>query len=153
MSSRLFQNIRERQGLAYAVFSEINPYSDAGMLSVYAGTARNNVERVLRSVAAEFRSLKQEPVSEEELRRAKDHLKGSLVLSLESSGARMSALARQEMYFGRFFTIEDIKAAVEAVTREQIQQIARECFQPEKIAVSVVGPLNGFRLNRDLVAC
>jgi predicted Zn-dependent peptidase len=153
MSSRLFQNIRERQGLAYAVFSEINPYSDAGMLSVYAGTARNNVERLLRSVAAEFRGLTQEPVSEAELRRAKDHLKGSLVLSLESSGARMSALARQEMYFGRFFTVEDIKASVEAVTREQVQQIARECFQPEKIAVSVVGPLNGFRLKRDLVAC
>ena len=153
MSSRLFQNIRERQGLAYAVFSEISPYSDAGMLSVYAGTARNNIERLLRSVAAEFHSLTQGPVTESELRRAKDHLKGSLVLSLESSGSRMSSLARQEIYFGKFFTIEELQTAVEAVTREQIQQIARECFQPEKIAVSVVGPLNGFRLKRDLVAC
>ncbi len=90
MSSRLFQNIRERQGLAYAVFSELNPYSDAGMLSIYAGTGRNTIERVLRSVAEEFSRMKREPVHAEELRRAKDHLKGSLLLSLESSGARMS---------------------------------------------------------------
>ena len=153
MSSRLFQNIRERQGLAYAVLSELNPYSDAGMLSVYAGTGRNTIERVLRSVAEEFRRMKQEPVAEDELRRAKDHLKGSLLLSLESSGARMSNLARQEMYFQRFFTVKELQASVEAVTREDVQQIAREFFQPEKIAVTVLGPLKGFRLTRDLLAC
>jgi predicted Zn-dependent peptidase len=153
MSSRLFQNIRERQGLAYAVLSELNPYSDAGMLSVYAGTGRNTIERVLRSVAEEFRRMKQEPVAEDELRRAKDHLKGSLLLSLESSGARMSNLARQEMYFKRFFTVKELQASVEAVTREDVQQIAREFFQPEKIAVTVLGPLKGFRLTRDLLAC
>ena len=153
MSSRLFQNIRERQGLAYAVLSELNPYSDAGMLSVYAGTGRNTIERVLRSVVEEFRRMKHEPVAEEELRRAKDHLKGSLLLSLESSGARMSNLARQEMYFGRFFTVKELQASVEAVTREDVQQIAREFFQPEKIAVTVLGPLKGFRLTRDLLAC
>jgi predicted Zn-dependent peptidase len=153
MSSRLFQNIRERQGLAYAVFSELTPYSDAGMLSVYAGTGRQTVGRVLRLVAEEFRRLKQEAVSEEELRRAKDHLKGSLVLSLESSGARMSSLARQEMYLHRFHTIEELQAALEAVTREEVQQIAQEFFDPAKIAVTVVGPLQGFRLKRDLLAC
>ena len=153
MSSRLFQNIRERQGLAYAVLSELNPYSDAGMLSVYAGTGRNTIERVLRSVAEEFRRMKQEPVAEDELRRAKDHLKGSLLLSLESSGARMSNLARQEMYFKRFFTVKELQTSVEAVTREDVQQIAREFFQPEKIAVTVLGPLKGFRLTRDLLAC
>jgi predicted Zn-dependent peptidase len=153
MSSRLFQNIREQQGLAYAVFSELTPYADAGMLSIYAGTARQNVERVLRLIAAELRRIKEELVSEEELRRAKDHFRGGLVLSLESSGARMSHLARQEMYFGRFFTIEQLQASIEAVTREQIQQIAREFFRPEKIAAAVVGPLKGFHLRRDLLAC
>ncbi|HEY1866017.1 MAG TPA: pitrilysin family protein [Candidatus Acidoferrales bacterium] len=153
MSSRLFQNIRERQGLAYAVFSELNPYSDAGMLSIYAGTGRSTIERVLRSVAEEFRRMKREPVAEDELRRAKDHLKGSLLLSLESSGARMSNLARQEMYFGRFFTIKELQASIEAVTREDVQRIAQEFFQPEKIAVTVLGPLKGFRLTRDLLAC
>ena len=153
MSSRLFQNIRERQGLAYAVFSEVSPYSDAGMLSVYAGTKRQAVERVLRSIAEEFHRMKQEPVSNEELRRAKDQLKGSLVLSLESTGTRMSNLARQEMYFGRFFTAAELQASLEAVTREDLQQIAQEFFGPEKIAVTVVGPLGGFRLKRDLLAC
>jgi predicted Zn-dependent peptidase len=153
MSSRLFQNIRERQGLAYAVFSELTPYSDAGMLSVYAGTGPRNVERVLRLVAAEFRRMKEEVVSEEELRRAKDHLKGSLVLSLESSGSRMSSLARQEIYLDRFYTIEELQTAVDAVTREELQDIAREFFRPEQIAVTVVGPLDGFRLRRDLLAC
>jgi predicted Zn-dependent peptidase len=153
MSSRLFQNIREREGLAYAVFSDMAPYSDAGMLTVYAGTSRRTVEKVLRLVAEEFRRMKAEPVSEEELRRAKDHLKGSLVLSLESSGARMSSLARQEMYLGRFYTIEELHAALEAVTREEVQQIAREFFRPEQIAVTVVGPLGDFRMRRELVAC
>ena len=116
MSSRLFQNIRERQGLAYAVFSELNPYSDAGMLSVYAGTSRSTIERVLRSDCRRIRRLKKELVVPEELRRAKDQLKGSLVLSLESPGARMSNLARQEMYFGRFFSVEELHASIEAVT-------------------------------------
>jgi predicted Zn-dependent peptidase len=153
MSSRLFQNIREKQGLAYAVFSDMVPYSDAGMLSVYAGTGRRTVEKVLRLVADEFRRMKDEPVSEEELRRAKDHLKGSLVLSLESSGSRMSSLARQEMYLKRFYTIEELQTELEKVTREEVQQIAREFFRPEQIAVTVVGPLGGFRMRRDLIAC
>lgn len=153
MSSRLFQNIRERQGLAYAVFSEVNPYSDAGMLAVYAGTGRQNIERVLRSVAGELKRLKQDAVSAEELRRAKDQMKGSLLLSLESTGTRMSNLARQQMYFGRLFTTEEILASLEKVTVEDLQQIAKEFFRPEKIAATVLGPLGHFKLRRDLLAC
>ncbi len=153
MSSRLFQNIREKQGLAYAVFSDLNLYSDAGMVSVYAGTAPANAEQLIRSVMEECRKLKEEPVAEEELRRAKDHLKGSLVLSLESTGARMSQLARHEMYFNRFFTIDETLAGLEAVTREQIQQIAAEFFHTECIAAAALGPPNGFRLTRALLDC
>jgi predicted Zn-dependent peptidase len=153
MSSRLFQNIRERQGLAYAVFSEVNPYSDAGMLAVYAGTARHNIERVLRLVVEELRRMKQEPVTPEELRRAKDQLKGALLLSLESTGTRMSNLARQQMYFGRLFATDELLASLEAVTREDLQRIAQEFFQTEKIAATVLGPLGRFKLRRDLLAC
>jgi predicted Zn-dependent peptidase len=94
MSSRLFQNIREQQGLVYAIFSELNPYRDTGCLSVYAGTSRQSATKVVESIVKEFRAIKQ-PVSDDELRRAKDQLKGSLMLSLESSSARMSNLARQ----------------------------------------------------------
>jgi predicted Zn-dependent peptidase len=153
MSSRLFQNIREKQALAYAVFSDLNLYSDAGMLSVYAGTAPATAEQLIRSVMEECGKLKKERVAEEELRRAKDHLKGSLVLSLESSGARMSQLARHEIYFKRFFTIDETLAGIEAVTREEILKIAGESFESERIAAAAVGPPNGFRLTRDLLAC
>ena len=152
MSSRLFQNVRERQGLAYAVFSELSPYADAGMLSIYAGTSRQTVERVLRLVGEELRRIKKEPVPADELRRSKDQLKGSLLLSLESSGSRMSSVARQEMYFGRFFTTEEVLAALEGVTCEDVQEIAQEFFQAEKIAITAVGPLGGLRLHRDLLA-
>ncbi len=153
MSSRLFQNIREKQGLAYAVFSELTPYSDAGMLSVYAGTAMETIDKVLDLTIAEFRAMKESPVSEEELLRAKNHLKGSLMLSLESTSARMSNLARQELYFHRFSSLDEILASIEAVTREEVQSLAREFFRPELIAATVLGPLNGFTLSRDRLAC
>src|ERR1700732_203264 len=153
MSSRLFQNIREKQGLAYAVFSELTPYSDAGMMTVYAGTAKETVGQVIDLVIREFRDLKQRLVSEEELLRAKNHLKGSLMLSLESTSARMSNLARQELYFRRFYSLDEILAGIETVTREEIQAIAREFFRPEQIAVTALGPLNGFTPDRPRLAC
>ena len=153
MSSRLFQNIREKRGLAYAVFSEITPYSDAGMLTVYAGTAKETVGQVLDLTVAEFRSMKESPVSDEELRRAKNHLKGSLMLSLESTSSRMSNLARQEIYFGKFYTLDEILASIEAVTREDVQTLAQEFFRPEQISATVLGPVNGFSLDRSRLAC
>jgi predicted Zn-dependent peptidase len=153
MSSRLFQNIREKRGLAYAVFSEITPYSDAGMLTVYAGTAKETVGQVLDLTIAEFRSMKESPVSDEELRRAKNHLKGSLMLSLESTSSRMSNLARQELYFGKFYSLDEILASIEGVTREDVQSLAHEFFRPEQISATVLGPVNGFSLDRARLAC
>ena len=152
MSSRLFQNIREKQGLAYAVFSELTPYSDTGLLSVYAGTGKETIGKVLDLTVAEFRAMKESPVSEDELLRAKNHLKGSLMLSLESTSSRMSNLARQELYFHRFSSLDEILASIEAVTREEVQTLAQEFFKPEQIAVTVLGPLNGFNLTRDRLA-
>ncbi len=152
MSSRLFQNIREQQGLAYAVFSELAPYRDTGTLTVYAGTARETAARLLDSVGKEFRNLKETLVSTEELRRAKDHLKGSLMLSLESTSARMSNLARQELYFGRFFTLDEIIASIEAVTREEIRELANVFFAPQQIGCTVLGNLDGFKLSREQFA-
>jgi len=153
MSSRLFQNIREKQGLAYAVFSELTPYSDAGMLTVYAGTAKETVGQVIDLTVQEFRSMKESLVTEEELLRSKNHLKGSLMLSLESTSSRMSNLARQELYFGRFYSLDEILAGIETVTREDLQIIAQDFFKPEQIAVTVLGPLNGFTLERSRLAC
>ena len=152
MSSRLFQNIRERQGLAYAIFSELNSYRDAGALSVYAGTSLDTASQLVRSVLDEFRRLRDEPLSTEELRRAKDHLKGATLLALEGSGQRMNSLARYHMYFKRHFTAQDLIALLESVTVEDVQQLAREFFQPGRMAASVVGNLNGFALTQDQLA-
>jgi predicted Zn-dependent peptidase len=135
------------------VFSELTPYSDAGMMTVYAGTAKETVGQVIDLVVKEFRDLKDSLVTEEELLRAKNHLKGSLMLSLESTSARMSNLARQELYFRRFYSLDEILAGIEAVTREEIQAVAREFFRSEQIAVTALGPLNGFTLDRSRLAC
>jgi predicted Zn-dependent peptidase len=153
MSSRLFQNIRERQGLAYAVFSELNPYRDTGCLSIYAGTSIESARKVVESIMSEFRQLKEQPVSDEELRRAKDHLKGSLMLSLESTSARMSNLARQEMYFARFFTLDELVESIETVTAQHVQRIAQTFFDPKQIALTVLGNLENWKIGREDLVC
>jgi predicted Zn-dependent peptidase len=153
MSSRLFQNIRERQGLAYSIYSDLNPYRDTGCLAVYAGTSLASASKVVQSVVNEFRSLKTTPVPEEELRRSKAQLKGSLMLSLESSSARMANLARQEMYFDRFYDLDELIARIEGVTVEDISALANEFFQTESIAVTVLGNLPGLKITRDQLTC
>jgi predicted Zn-dependent peptidase len=153
MSSRLFQNIREKQGLAYSVFSELTPYSDVGMQTIYAGTSTETVGQVVDLIIQEFRNLKEAPVSEEELLRSKNHLKGSLMLSLESTSSRMSNLARQELYFGKFYSLDEILDSIEAVRSEELQSLANQFFRQEQIAVTVLGPLNGFKLDRSRLVC
>jgi len=149
MSSRLFQKIREEQGLVYSIYSDLNPYRDTGCLSVYAGTSTEAIPKVVDSVMSEFREMKGEVIPEEELRRAKDQLKGSLMLSLESSTSRMSNLARQEMYFERFFSLDETIEQIESVTAEQVTEMAGSLFQTDKIAVTALGNLDGLKISRD----
>jgi predicted Zn-dependent peptidase len=153
MSSRLFQNIRERQGLAYSIYSDLNPYRDTGCMAVYAGTSLASAAKVVQSVVGEFRDLKIRPVPEEELRRSKDQLKGSLMLSLESSTARMSNLARQEMYFDRFQDLDELVLKIEAVTADDLQSLAQEFFKTESVAVTVLGNLSGLKISRNQLTC
>jgi len=153
MSSRLFQDIREKQGLAYAVYSELNLFSDTGCFTVYAGTAAETAKKVINSVVGEFRRLKDEFISADELRRAKDHLKGSLMLSLESTSSRMSNLARQELYFNRFMSMDEMLENIEAVSREEVQQVAQEFFRSEDIAVATLGRLGDLSITRDDLIC
>ena len=148
MSSRLFQNIRERQGLAYAVFSDLNPYSDTGLFEVYAGTSASAVTRVVASILKEFRDLRDNRLPDEELRRAKDNLKGSLMLGLESTGARMSNLARQQIYFGRFIGLNELLENVERVQADEVQALARKALDPAVMGLTVLGNLNGVRITR-----
>ena len=153
MSSRLFQNIRERQGLAYSVFSELNPYSDTGCLAVYAGTSLESARLVVESVLKEFAEIKQNEVPPEELRRAKDHLKGSLMLGLESTSSRMSNLARQEMHFKRFFTLDELVESIEQVTAEGVLRVARDFFDAKRVGLTILGNLDGFKLTREDLVC
>ena len=140
MSSRLFQHIREDRGLAYAVFSGISTYTDAGMLTVYAGCANERVPEVVDLSLAELRQMRDEPVPDSELRRAKDHLKGSLMLNLESTSSRMSHLARQYMAFGRHFTLDEMLASIERITVEDVQRVAVDLLKERDLVATVVGP-------------
>jgi predicted Zn-dependent peptidase len=144
MSSRLFQNVREKRGLVYSISSGVTSYSDAGTLTVYAGTSLDSVNEVIRLTVEELRRMKGESVPEEELRRAKDHLKGSLMLSLENTGSRMSYLARQEIYFGRQFSLDETLDGIEAVAADDVKRIANEIFEGE-LAMSILGNLKGYR--------
>jgi predicted Zn-dependent peptidase len=153
MSSRLFQNIREKQGLAYSVYSELNLFSDTGCFTIYAGTGVETAKQVVDSIMKEIRELKQDLISEDELRRAKDHLKGSLMLSLESTSSRMSNLARQELYFDRFMSLDEMLESIEGVTRDQVQNIAQEFFTTDNIALAMLGRLGGVHVTRDDLVC
>jgi predicted Zn-dependent peptidase len=153
MSSRLFQNIREKQGLAYAVYSELAMYHDTGCMAIYAGTAVETAGQVIQSIVKELREIKENLVPDEELRRAKDNLKGSFMLGLESTSSRMSNLARQELHFQRFFTLDEMIERIEAVTAEQIRDIAREFFHSKNITLAVLGNLGDFRIKREELDC
>jgi len=148
MSSRLFQNIREKQALAYTVYSELSMYHDAGCLMVYAGTSPRTAGKVIDSVAQEMREITDHLVTPEELRRAKDHLKGSFMLGLESTSSRMGNLARQELYFKRFFSLDEMLQSIEKVTARDVQKLAEQFFDPKQTAVAMLGRLDGFRVRR-----
>jgi predicted Zn-dependent peptidase len=153
MSSRLFQTIREERGLAYSVYSDLSPYRDTGNLCVYAGTSAGKVLQVVDLILAELRAVKDTPVGAEELTRAKDQLKGNILLGLESSNSRMANLARQEMYFRQFFTSDEVIARIDEVTAEQVQAMAQKLFRPECIAVTLLGRLDGVKLSRGMLEC
>ena len=153
MSSRLFQTIREERGMVYSIYSDLSPYRDTGTLCVYAGTSANKALEVVELILAEFRKIKETPLSAEELTRAKDQLKGNLLLGLESSTARMANLARQEMYFHLFFSVDELIARIDSVDAAQVQAMAQRLFDPEHIAVTLLGRLNGVKLNRSMLVC
>lgn len=153
MSSRLFQNIRERHGLVYNISSELSLYRDTGAMAIYAGTSPGTLRRVISGVMDELRAIKNGPVGADELRRAKDNLKASVVLGLESSSSRMSNLARQDIFFGRFWDLDETIAAIEAVQIADIQEIANTFLKPENMALTVVGPVMEDTFTRRDLAC
>lgn len=152
MSSRLFQNVREKRGLAYAVFSGMSAYRDAGQFTIYAGCANEAVGEVIDLVVEELRTLKRTPVPAAELQRAKDHLKGSLMLGLENTASRMSHVARQEMYFERQVGLDETLKGVESVTADDVQRVSGELFADGGLSATVLGNVNGLQVPRERLA-
>ncbi len=142
VSSRLFQEIREKRGLSYSIYSFLSGYSDGGTITIYAGTQAREVERVLDLVCREIRKLANQGVDPTELRRTKDQMQGGLMLSLESSHSRMNKLAKDELIAGTHTTLEDILQEIDAVTDEQIFRVAQESFIPKEMALTALGPLS-----------
>lgn len=142
MSSRLFQEIREQNALAYSIYSYVTSYRDTGLLTVYAGADPANALEVVRLVMKELKKIKDEGIAAAEEQRVRNQIKGSLILSLESSNSHMSRIARQEIYFGKYMSMDDIIKGVEKVTRDQVQELARRLFTPENVSLTILGPLS-----------
>jgi predicted Zn-dependent peptidase len=141
MSSRLFQRIREERGLCYTVFSSLNPFKDAGYVTIYAGTSPENVKTTIELTLAECELLVKQHVSDDELENAKNHLKGSLILGLEGSSNRMFTMARNDLYHDRQVSAEEILEKISAVTADDVQHVAMELFHHSDYGVVVVGDL------------
>jgi predicted Zn-dependent peptidase len=151
MSSRLFQEVRERQGLAYSVHSGLQSYRDTGLFYIYAGTDAANFAKVVKALMKEVRVLKKDGVRAEELRRSKEHLKGSLMLSLESSSSRMNRLAKQELRFGEFFSLDEMLGAIERVEPEEVQALISRILDEEQLSLLTLGPIDRRNLPRELL--
>ena len=151
MSSRLFQEVRERQGLVYSIHSGVQSFCDTGTLYLYAATEAQNFSKVLKSTLKELRELKKSGVTAEELRRAKDHLKGSLMLSLESTSSRMNRLAKHELQLGSFLTMDAMLAAIDGVKHEEVQALISELVDEDRLALTTLGPLDRRNLPRELL--
>ncbi len=139
MSSRLFQNVREKRALAYSVFSSLSTYRDTGAVTIYAGCANDAVGELVDVVMGELRRLKAEPLAPGELRRAKDHLKGSLMLGLESTSSRMTHLARQEIYGDFGESLDDMLTAIDAVTEDAVALVAERLLPAGALSLTVLG--------------
>jgi predicted Zn-dependent peptidase len=142
MSSRLFQEVREKRGLVYNIYSFLSLFAHAGTLGFYAGTHRDLLPQVLEVIVSELEKLKQSPLSSEELASAKGQIKGNLLLSLESSANRLSRMIKNEMYFGRQITADEIIEGIDAVTIEDILEVANEIIDFDASCSAFLGQIS-----------
>ncbi len=143
MASRLFQEIRENRGLVYSVYSTHNTYRTGGLLTISASTRSKNAEEVIALIRTELARLAAHGITHSELARAKEHLKGSLLLSLESTSSRMLRLGRSELNLGHHLPITEVLKRIDAVNKENVDEMAREIFSPERLALTLLGPIDG----------
>ncbi len=140
MSSRLFQEVREQQGLAYSINSYVNSFHDTGTMGVYAGVAPGRFEAAVKAILRELDRLRQEPVPVEELIKAKEFVKGRLLLQMEDTFSVAAWFGRQELLLPEILTVDDVVAAIDAVSADDVQRVAQELFHEEKLYLAVVGP-------------
>lgn len=140
ISSRLFQEIREQRGLVYSVYSYHTSYRDAGLFCVYAGLSKENIDQVMELILKEIRDIQINGVNKQELQRAKDQLKGNLLLSLENVSTRMSRLGKSQLYLNKVIPPEEIVALVNKVTADEIQELSRQMLKPENFSMAAIGP-------------
>ncbi len=138
-SSRLFVEVREKRGLAYAVGSYSEQYTDSGLVATYVGTREDNVEEACSIIGTELARLRSEPVTAEELARAKENVKGRLVLSSESTAARMSRISRATLFDLPIDSLDEMLAKIDAVTVEDLEELAAELYGPERLSAACVG--------------
>lgn len=147
VSSRLFQEVREKRGLAYSIYSFLSGYSDGGTITIYAGTRPKEAGRVLDLIRREVRRMAAKGIERSELKRTKDQMKGSLMLSLESSHSRMNKLAKDELIAGVHTTLEEMLAEIDAVTNDQVGRVAHDLFAPETMAITGLGPMSARQIS------
>ncbi len=149
MSSRLFQEVREKRGLAYSIFSYLNLYKDSGSLVVYSGTTKENFSELIGIVLKEFSKMRR-GVTKLELKEAKSQLKGGMFLGLESSDNRMTKLARDEIYYGGTVELKSIVSSIDRVRADSIEKMANELLKPSKVMLTALGRVKGALLPRGL---
>jgi predicted Zn-dependent peptidase len=142
VSSRLFQEVREKRGLAYSIYSYASSYSDTGALTIYAATRPREATRVIDLVRREMKRFHRQGIDREELQRVKEQIKGGLMLSVESTQSRMSKLAKDELYHGRHLSLEEMTTEIDRISGNQILGLAHELFNSESLSVTVLGPIS-----------
>ena len=152
MSSRLFQEIREKQGLAYAVYSFLSAYEDTGMLGVYVGSEARLVNPVLKTIQREIEKIKKGSLSPSDLASAREHLIGSIYLGSESTDNRMMRNAKNEFVFQRYVSHEELVAELEKVELNDVIEVANRIFQDRRIALAALGPVREEDLDRDCLS-
>lgn len=151
MSSRLFQRIRETEGLVYSIASYHNAYLHGGYMAVYAACAPKNLRRVLDATLEEMKKIKNEGATKDELSAAKLHLKGSILLSLESTVSRMSGMARQEYYFGRQYSPDEIIHHIDAISLDDVKRAAEFMVDPDSVSLTLLGNLKSPGVTADVM--
>ena len=150
MSSRLFQEVRERRGRVYSIYSFMSSFLDCGYMAIYAGTNPGWIDEVIEVTLGEVGKVARAGITPAELTRAKSQLKGNMLLGMESTDSRMNRLARNEIYFRRDVTLEELAAGIESVSNDQVVELSARFFRPDQMAMVMLGDLKGRKISPDV---